>query len=794
MNTIKKRILILLLALLAGALHAERSVTMFVAITGKPTRADIVRKLDALKAAGIDSVLFYPTSGMRLEYLGEEFWQCAATFAEEVERRGMKLWLYDEYNWPSGSCRGRVPAEDPRFRLKEFTLSRAADGSFVWGNAFGPRGWVNLLEPEAVKRFLELTHWEYARRLQRWFKNGTIVGIFTDEPGHPTDIALPKGTLAHARCYEGLEDDYRRETGRDFRRDIEAWAEGDRTNGVWAAYAKVYARRFRTSYYDQVRAVTDQLGIKFCGHLICDDDPPLSVLFNGDPLLTLAGESFPGIDEVISRDRPETVSFFLYALADYVTRKGGRGGMAELFACGPADMPPDRIRRMLWLNALHGVTRYFTVMSVMDASWLDKMRCGFTVTIGEFQPYFAEFPTILDEADRASAYAAKRIVYDAAVRMPQTLLARVHDDRPFAVRVGRILEEVLKEIELSGGAPMLIAEDEACDLERVFRIEAEAIVDEKSGRRFANGAAAARFALGNRVGRRNVLRRRYTDGTTVEFDLNPPAAMAERGAFAAEGWTLTLNRPNCLRVPFSTNRVAAIQLAENLELKLVARHHLPVPREEDDDRIEGQPMCAGASADGPPPYAFALDGQAVDANRPTVALLEGYNSMYRETAVQKLAAGTHTLSIVSGRNDELHFLPNLFVVGDFVETARGLARRPPETTLGTLAEAGLGSFAGVATYAREVHVPDGATLLAADTGLALARAKLGGVDLGVRAWPPFEWEIPAAMRGKDVRLELSIYTSQLPIFGPPLPGQGLNKWLPRSDGTSSPGLRSIAFH
>lgn len=777
---------------------AERSVTVFVAIDGRPSAADVERKLDSLRAAGVDSFMFYPTSGMRMEYLGEEFWRCAIRFAEGAERRGMKMWLYDEYNWPSGSCRGRVPAEEEAFRLTEIAVRRDAAGKFVWEKALGPKGWVNLLEPRAVRRFIERTHLEYERRLGKWMKSGTIPGFFTDEPGHPASIRTPDGTLAHCRWYDGLEADYASATGRDFRRDVEAWTRGDRTNGVWAAYAKIYGRRFRSSYYDQVRSELDRMGLKLCGHLIYDDDPANAVMYNGDPLLALAGESLPGIDEILSHDRPENVPFFLYALADYATRKGGKGGMAELFACGPTDMPLDRVRRMIRLCALHGVTRYFTVMSVMDASWLDKMRCGFTVTVGEFQPWFAEFPSVLDEADRASAVARKRPIRDVAVRMPQRALSRVIEDADAGRRVGGALNALLAEIELSGYTPMLIAEDERCDGLPVLTVDGEgAIRRENDGAEFASAAAAAasvaQSVTDGIARRRNVLLRRYADGTREELDLNPPVAGISGGRPIEGDWELRLPRPVALRVPFSTNRAAKVEFAEPLEVKVVARRHLPVPKEEDDDMVEGAPMCAGDGVNGPPPYAFSLDGERIVAENPTDDLPEGYSSLYRESEARMLDAGPHEFAIASGRDDELHFLPNLFVTGDFIATAKGLAKRPSRVRTGPLADVGLGGYAGRADYLKEVDVPADAETLTADTGLAVARVTLGGRDLGARLWPPFEWSVPADLRGRKLVLEVAVYTSQLPLFGPPLPGQGLGPWLPRSDADARPGLVSAGF-
>ena len=62
------------LVLFAGgvlaASESERSITMFMAMNGRPTFADVERKLSALAAGGIDSFMLYPVSGLKLDYLG----------------------------------------------------------------------------------------------------------------------------------------------------------------------------------------------------------------------------------------------------------------------------------------------------------------------------------------------------------------------------------------------------------------------------------------------------------------------------------------------------------------------------------------------------------------------------------------------------------------------------------------------------------------------------------------------------------------------------------------------------
>ena len=782
------RALMLFVSLVApGVALAERSVTMFVAVTGAPTTADVERKLDALAASGVDSFMFYPTSGLRMEYLGAEFFRCARDFAAGAAKRGMKMWLYDEYNWPSGSCRGRVPSENSRWRYSEVSFHRDATGGVRRVVSYGPHGWVTLLEPDGVRRFLELTYDAYARELGPWIKDGTIPGIFTDEPGHHVRVDLPPKPICSCRWWSTLPADYRAATGRTFDSDASANALD------WPTYARLFGRRFRASYYDQARAAADRLGLLFCGHLISDSSPYEVLHGNGDPLLALRGESFPGIDEISSVVAPERISFFLYALADHAIARNGNGGMAELFACGPADMSPERLRRMINLAALHGVTRYFTVMSAMDLSWMEQMR-GFTTVVGEYQPWFGSFRTILDEADAASAFARKRLVRDAAVRYPQDAIARMIWQKGARPPV----DELLREIELSGYTPDLVAADEPSALPVVFAFDGAEIVDERTGRRFASAAAAVAHLAAVRPvegRRRNVILRRAEDGTRRELDLNPIPPPVARADGIDLNWTVSLDAPNRHRVTFDTNGVGRIRLAAPLKgLRLAVRRHVPNPDLEDSKLIAYGSMCEG-KGEAPPPYRIELDGLAVVANRPCDVLRPGLDSLYGQTSAMDLAAGEHVLRIVSGRLDDNYFLPVAVLAGAFVERENALSPLPEKLSAGSLAAAGLKGFAGTASYEAKVDLPGDAELAVA-SGNAFAQVLVDGVDLGTRAWAPFAWKGPVALTGKGRRLTVRVSTSLLPIFGDPK-ARGA-KWRrkfvrsPLSD-ESDPGLHSVSI-
>ena len=77
---------------------------------------EMERQLRAIKAAGINAVVFHPRSGLGGDfghgevayYLSENYFDRFRSGLEIARRLGLKVILYDEYNWPSGQGGGRI--------------------------------------------------------------------------------------------------------------------------------------------------------------------------------------------------------------------------------------------------------------------------------------------------------------------------------------------------------------------------------------------------------------------------------------------------------------------------------------------------------------------------------------------------------------------------------------------------------------------------------------------------------------------------------------------------------------
>ena len=80
-------------------------IPMF-AITGRPTGDQLRARLQRFYEGGVRQIMLYPRAGCDVPYMSEEWRGLCAACIDFAKERGMTIWLYDEFNWPSGSCKG----------------------------------------------------------------------------------------------------------------------------------------------------------------------------------------------------------------------------------------------------------------------------------------------------------------------------------------------------------------------------------------------------------------------------------------------------------------------------------------------------------------------------------------------------------------------------------------------------------------------------------------------------------------------------------------------------------------
>ncbi len=780
------------------------------AITGKPDEQTVKQTLEAYQAVGVDQYLIYPRSGLEYEYLGDEWLQMCQWFCQHARRLDMSIWLYDEYNWPSGSCKGRVPAENPDFESRQYAVYKNADGTFRWQVVHSP-GWADNYSFPAMQRFIELTHKRYEQRLGPYLGT-TIVGIFTDEPAHPTPATLDRKPDLLFRYFDGAEAEYKAATGRELRADVQAYLADKTKDEMWAVYYGLLGQRFRQAYFDPIRAWCDRVGILATGHMISENSTSNSALYNGNPLHALKGLTLPGMDEIGTRYDPASIEWLTLAVAQHAAGRRGQGGLVELFALGPSDLRHATHRQMIWLCALHKIDRYVLAIAPIDARG-NVEKSGYFNPLTRMQPWFPAFRLLGDESRVAARYASKPVRCQIAVRYPQREAARLAAKR----QAHPALLATLRRFSAAQLTYDLYEEDEPCDKPLVFALEGAVLKEEQSGRRFNSPDEAAAFAKtvcppavwventeGNAV--EDVLLRQYEDGSVVVLGLTAnehgklrlmrrggqpvPFELPARGVFRFEGQTPEPATPVAVR---SVEPDTSFEIA----LSAVNTHRLAFGKDNQARITVGQPVAAARIVvrNHPAPSTLTLDGKPVRADQPCNTLRPGLNELYRQSEPLGLDAGEHVLAIQAGGSDTNYFLPLAWLAGDFAVDSGTIKTLPSAVGAGSLWKHGLADFAGQVTYTAQVKIPDhtGDVQLRLDTGGLYTSVALDGQALGERAWAPFEWTIPAGVRGKKAELKISVWTSVAPMFGDwknPNAAWNKNFWVPPPDPRPEIGLLS----
>ena len=91
---------------------------------GEMQPQEILRQIGLMFEKGIRSFVIHGRVGITIAYLSETWFARCQVALDEAARLGMKVWIYDEDNWPSGYAGGRVLVRDPNFVAQNLKLER----------------------------------------------------------------------------------------------------------------------------------------------------------------------------------------------------------------------------------------------------------------------------------------------------------------------------------------------------------------------------------------------------------------------------------------------------------------------------------------------------------------------------------------------------------------------------------------------------------------------------------------------------------------------------------------------
>ena len=303
--------------------------------------------------------------GLTTEYLGEDWFDCIEACLDEGEKLGMDSWAYDENGWPSGFAGGKVIEDvnncDKYLTIKQGEYDKDAFVSYLiqgeelirtteggkgeYLNVYQHLSMVtaDILNPQVVDKFIELTHAEYEKRLKDKFSK-KMCGFFTDEPQY----------YRWGQAYTDMLIEYfEREYGQDVRDGL-----------VLLFTEKKGYRKFRYQYYKAMQALLlknfskkiydwcSERSVMLTGHYIEESHLFFQVLCCGGIMPFYEYEHIPGIDNLGAEIKTSAVPKQVSSVARQL---GKKRVLTETFACCGWGVTAKQTKRIAEWQYVNGV-------------------------------------------------------------------------------------------------------------------------------------------------------------------------------------------------------------------------------------------------------------------------------------------------------------------------------------------------------------------------------------------------------------------------------------------------------
>lgn len=320
----------------------------------KPDEEKIAQQLADYVEKGVNGIVIHPRIGLpeEIQYLSESYFKVVRYVVRTARQLDMKVVLYDEGMYPSGSAHGLVVAENADYASRGITLADSAgggqaitqfpDGKYLvygfthgtirgihYGEDDGEAGApmsADILDPDAVDAFIRLTHERYYQELKDYFGD-TVIAFFTDEP-----CPLGRNAGGFREWADGMQEEILAENGK--LEELEALFCGGE-NRTTRIYHKLIKKHLREVYYARLSQWCEAHDISLMGHPEASDDVEEAFYFH-----------IPGQDLIMRRVAPETGGIREFdsvqakLSADIARHLGRRRNANECFGvCGRRNIP-----------------------------------------------------------------------------------------------------------------------------------------------------------------------------------------------------------------------------------------------------------------------------------------------------------------------------------------------------------------------------------------------------------------------------------------------------------------------
>lgn len=514
-------------------------------LAGKMDATEIERQLEEFKKKHISQIYIFPCCGLEVEYLSEEYFEWFRHICEKAREIGVRIWIWDEYNWPSGIAGGKLLKDYPQYSskyLRYYAVETGtglfemdvAEGHVVFAGAYsekkefvdlrnaitsrrlswnvpdgrwqlfvfvsctsqcqmessvgapwtrGTKGYLDTLNKEAARTFIELTYEAYYSHLKDYFGE-TIYGFFTDEPAmmYDFELANPEGEhwreILNAKTFpwtDNITETFKQIKGYGLEENLPKLLETYKDAKVRQDFWEVASKMYSESFHGQIREWCKDHKVQYMGHLFSEEPVEKQIKYEGDMAKSLAEFDIPGIDH-LGRGAGYNAEILPKVILSSIAEKKGTRAMVEDLAASDYSIALSDMGRVTdFLIAMK--TNLFTPQPYFYTMRGFLKRLG-SATMFHQQPYWKYHQEYSDFVTR-SCYLATRgkgkakvgVVYPFGKFVSEVSMSGKQNDEFTRTRnsLGTVVETLMRnQIEFE-----LVFEDE---LEQI-RTKYEKIID-----------------------------------------------------------------------------------------------------------------------------------------------------------------------------------------------------------------------------------------------------------------------------------------------------------------------------
>jgi hypothetical protein len=368
----------------------------------KLEEGELIRQISHMKQSGIGGFIMHARGGLQTEYLSDEWMDATKVCIDEANKQNMNAWCYDENGWPSGFAGMKLLKDSANwvhyltyeikdhfddlalavYKIDNNRIIRLTDADngvkeYICLYDETNSAFVDILNKEVVRKFIDETHEKYFNRFQDDFGKN-MIGFFTDEPQYYRwDTAYTPVLL----------QEFKKEYGQEILDTLGSlFVDCEQAYEFRFKYWRLMNKLFVEAFAKQIFDWCEEHGCKLTGHGAEESALYAQMWCCAGVMPIYEYLHVPGIDWLGRGIGSELSAKQIGSVAEQL---GKKQVMTETFGCTGWDVTPNELKRIAEFQFVNGVN--LICQHLYPYSIRGQRKRDYPVFFGEQTPWIKDF-------------------------------------------------------------------------------------------------------------------------------------------------------------------------------------------------------------------------------------------------------------------------------------------------------------------------------------------------------------------------------------------------------------------